>query len=304
MANKVFRKAFTKEFTGISGECSALEPESGEVNRAVNYEYSVGNSLRGRVGCQTSGSHGFFAIFPYRYTRTQDQYDIVYQVASGTYPNQTAGLSTVKTSADGATIEKLIALNQQVWLLDTMNVTITQTNAGAYTWYSYISGSDIKFKILKDGVSILDTSLGDGITSSTSIYSLLGTIDALADLSVAYTRGVVPPYAVVNGNQNAIATGVINELGPVYRITVNAGHTFQAGDIITFNNNPLAGRFVVSTAATTIDFVEDPTQTTALVNNQILGYLGQPSSNFPISTISSETLIELAVGEIVAAEAQ
>jgi len=77
MSNSIWNQYFANEFTGIDGLTSSLEQDKG-VNRAVNYEMAVGNSLRGRVGCQTSGSYGFFVIFSYRYTRTQDQYDIRY----------------------------------------------------------------------------------------------------------------------------------------------------------------------------------------------------------------------------------
>lgn len=289
MAPKIFKQAFTKDFQGISGECAAIEPDGGEVNRAVNYEYSVGNSLRGRVGCQTAGSYGFFAIFPYRYTRTQDQYDIVYQTAAGAYPTQTPGLATTKTSADGASIEKIIALSQQAWVLDTMNITISQINTGAYTWYTYVvSLFNINFNIKKNGVSILDTNLGDGITSSTSIYSLLGTIDALADLAVSRTtRGTCPPYAIINGNQTS-AAGTSAVYGTRYTWTVSS-HNFQAGDIVTWINSSsgaLQAGFVITVTATTIVYVGG--QATA-TDGQILGYMGQAATGFQISTASSES---------------
>lgn len=295
MANKDFQQFFASYFSGIDGQHSALEPESTYVNRAVNLEMSVGDSIRGRVGCQTAGSHGFFAIFPYRYTRTQDQYDIVYQTAAGVYPNQTTSITTTKTVADGATLQKVIALNGQAWVLDLMNITITQTNAAAYTWFSYVNGSNINFKILKDGVSISDTSLGDGISSSTSIYSLLGTIDALADLAVSRTtRGTCPPYAIVNGNQNAAAVGS-TAYGGTWSVNVSA-HNFSAGDIITFPSASfahstlvptLSAGLVIATTATVITYVGSQVRT--LLNNDVLGYMGQPATSFPISTISSES---------------
>lgn len=289
MANKIFSQKFAGKFAGIDGQMSAIEPDSNAVNRAVNLEMAVGNSLRGRVGCQTSG-YGFFAIFPYRYTRTQDQYDIVYQAAAGAYPTQTPTLATTKITADGASIEKLIAINKQIWVLDTKSITITQTNAGTYTWYSYVNGSNINLNILKNGVSILDTSLGDGITSVTSIYSLLGTIDALADLAVSRTtRGTCPPFAIINGNQTS-TSGTSATYSTKYTWTVaNTPHNFYAGDIITWINSStgiLQGGMVISTTATTIVYVGP--QGTA-TDGQVLGYLGQAASNFPISTVSSES---------------
>lgn len=292
MATKIFKQAFAKDFQGISGECSALEPDGGEVNRAVNYEYSVGNSLRGRVGCQIAGAYKFFAIFPYRYTRTQDQYDITYQPQAGTYPNQSGQLTTTKTAADGSTIQKIIGINNALWLLETLKVTVTQTNAGAYTWYTYVNGSNINFVIKKDGTSILDTSLGDGMTSSTTFYSLLGSIDALADLSVSRgTRGVCPPFAIADGNQMAAFVGV-TALGAIYRWTVlNTPHTFLPGDVISWKNTSngiLEAGIVRAVSATTIDFVVGNSVGT-VTDGTILGYMGQAAAHFPIAAASSET---------------
>lgn len=295
MANKIFKKSFASDFTGIDGETSVLEPdEVTGYNRAVNYERAVSNSLRGRVGCQYSG-RSFFGIFPYSYTRTQDQYDIKYQVAAGAYPNQTANLSTTKTSADGASITKLIGINQQLWALDTFTYTLIYVS-GTYpfTWYSYVSGSNINFQIKANGVSILDTSLGDGISTYTDTWSLLNTIDALAQLSISRTtRGTCPPFAIVNGNQTTAGAGSVT-YGTQYTVTVlNTPHNFSAGDIITFPDTALlaangfatlAGGFVTATTATTITYV-GPQMT--LTNGMILGYMGQPATNFPIDVAAS-----------------
>jgi hypothetical protein len=296
MSEQIFKQSFSNKFSGIDGQTSSIEPDGDTVNRAVNYEMAVGNSLRGRVGCQTSGSYGFFAIFPYRYTRTQDQYDILYQTAAGAYPTQTPGLATTKTTADGASIEKLIALNRQVWVLDAMNITVTQSVAAAYTWYTSVSGSSINFNILKDGVSILNETLGDGIISATSIYALLGIIDASSDLAVSRTtRGTCPPFALINGNQSSAAVSTTS-YGTTYSWTVsNTPHNFSAGDIISWINSStgvLQAGFVLSTTATTITYVGP--QGTA-TNGQVLGYQAQAATSFPISTVSSETAGALTI---------
>lgn len=295
--NKVFKTILAANNKGIDGQMAAIQPDDETANQLLNYECAVGNSFRGRVGCQTSGSHGFFAIFPYRYTRTQDQYDILYQTAAGAYPTQTASLGTTQTTADGASIEKLIALNQQVWMLDTMNITITQVNAGVYTWYSFVSGSDINFRIKKDGTTIGTIDLNDGVTAAgTTIWSVLDSIDLLADLSVSRTtRGTCPPFAIVNGNQNSVP-GASVTYGISQTVTVNAGHNFSAGDIVTFPRTAtvagltapmLSGGFVISTTATTVVFVSQ--QIFGLLNGDVLGYMGQSAASFPISTASSET---------------
>lgn len=296
MAPKIFKQAFAKDFQGISGECAAIEPDAGEVNRAVNYEYSVGNSLRGRVGCQTSG-YGFFAMFPYRYTRTQDQYTTVYQVGAGVHPNQTPTLTTAKVAADGTSIEKLIALNQQVWTLDHMDITITQTNAGVYTWYSFVSGSHFHFAIKKDGAVILDQDVGDGLggmSGTDNIYALLGVIDGLGDLAVSRTnRGTCPPFAIVNGAQTTAFVANMS-WGKSYSVTVaNTPHNFYPGDVITFNlATGLVGGLVLARTATTITYGGPQV---SLSDGAILGYMGQPSAAFNISTVSSETAGSLII---------
>ena len=286
MITKIFRKAISVDFTGINAECSALEAEGGEVNRAVNLEFAAGNSLRGRVGSQIAGQVGnLFGIFPHSYTRTQDEYALKYQVASGTYPNQTAPLTTTRTGADGASITKLVGINRQVWTLDQMIIPITRVS-GTYpfTWYATVSGSVINFIIKANGVSILTTSLGDGLSSSTNIYSLLNTIDGTAELAVSRTtRGTCPPFAVVNGNQST-AAGASTVYGTRYTVTVNAGHNFSAGDIITFPTTVLAAGFVISTTATTIVYVG---YQVTLNDGDILGYMGQSAAGFPISQIQT-----------------
>lgn len=294
MANKVFKKNFARDFKGISGECASVEESDGTVNRAINYEYSVGNSLRGRVGCQNFGANGFFGIFPYTYTRTKDDYKIVYQAPSGVHPNEVSTLTTTKTLADGATVSKLVGINKQCWVQETLDVTITQTNAGTYTWYSYVNGSHMHFVIKKDGVSILDTDTGDGIgglSGVDSIYTLLGVIDALADLSVAYTRGVCPPYAIASGAATVVGGGY-GLFGDTNVLQVNAGHTFYPGDIVSgyYNDGTatsLVGGLVLATTANTITYAGPYMSPTGA--GQVFGYMAQCPATFPVDVVSSET---------------
>lgn len=289
MAQKEFKQNFAADYGGINGECSALEPDTGDVNRAVNLEYAVGNSLRGRLGCQIAGDTGdFFAVFPYTYTRTQDQYDLVY-VDAGALNT----LTTTKTAADGATIQKLIGINKQMWVLDTFNYVVTYVSGSyPFTWYTYVNGSNINFVIKANGASILDTSLGNGLTSSTSVWSLLNTIDGLAQLSISRTtRGTCPPFAIVNGNQTTALSGTFYNYGTAYTATVdNTPHNFYPGDIITFPN--LVAGYVVARTNTTITYV-GPQVT--LVDDQVLGYMQQAATGFPISTASSASSGNLTI---------
>jgi len=292
MAPKIFKQFFATDYTGIDGESTPLEEDSGGVNRAINLEYAVGNSLRGRTGIQIAGSIGnFFGLFPYSYTRTQDEYSYVYSTPSGTFPNQTGSISTIKTNADGASINKVVAINQQLWVRDLLSFVVTRVS-GTYpfTWYTTVSGSNINFVIKANGSAIVNQSCGDGLSTTNtdiqnfSIFNLLNTIDATAELSISRTtRGTCPPFAIINGNQTAVG-GASLTYGTQYTLTVDAGHNFQEGDIITFPYPYFAGGFVSATAATTITYVG---QQVTLSDNDILGYMGQTAAAFPIAAAQS-----------------
>lgn len=282
MAQKKFKQFFAKDFIGIDGESSAIEEDLSGANRALNYEMSVSNSLRGRMGCQVSSTlSDYYGLFPYRFTRTQSDYSIVYDATT---------LGTSLINADGATVEKIVVAAQQLYVLDTMSIVVTRSS-GTYpfTWYSYVNGSNINFCIKANGVSILDTSLGAGTSNSTStsIWSLLGTIDALAELSVSRTtRGTCPPFAIVDGNQFGTSIGSCT-YGNRWRITVDSGHNFAAGDIITIpygNPRSYVSFPVIATTATTITYVGVAITVT---DNDILGYMTLPATLFPIAPAES-----------------
>lgn len=287
MASKVYKKYISSDFAGINGETSSVEEEGTEFNVAQNLEFSIGNSLRGRLGCQIAGAAGqFFAIFPYTYSRTQDEYLIRYQAPNAAgYPNQTGSLITNYTKADGKTINQLIGLNGQVWVLDTMTVTVTVV-AGSYpfTWYSTVSSGAIHFIMKANGVSFLDVDCGTGLAAGASIYSLLGSIDATANLAISRTtRGTCPPLAIATGATVFVGAG---GYGNIYQVPVNAGHTFYPGDIITqkADSGNLLGGIVVAVAAGTINYA-GPQFTTA--NNDVLGYMSQNAAPFPITIAAS-----------------
>lgn len=287
MAQKIFKQNFASDYGGINGERSAIEADGNDVNRAVNYEYAVGNSLRGRVGCQVAGSPGgFFALFPYSYTRTTDEYVVSYATSSGVHPAETGTLTTTKVAADGATINKTIAINEQIWSLENFTIPVTRVS-GTYpfTWYTRVNGSFVNFVIKANGVSILDFPMADGVIASTSIYSLLAQIDATAELSISRTtRGTCPPFALSDGAQTTNGVGFTDQLGNAYRVFVRAGHNFLPGDIITFNSSILTGGVVLGTAAGYIDYWGAEV---SLADGEVIGYLGQSACAFPIATASS-----------------
>lgn len=278
MAQKIFKQFFAKNFVGIDGETSALDETEQGVARAVNYEMAVSNSLRGRVGCQTSGNQlRPWGVFPYTYTRTKDEYAITYASTS---------IGTTRTAADGATINKLMAINRQLWVLDTMTIPVTRVSGSyPFTWYTTVSGSNINFVIKDSTTTILNTSLGSA--STVTIYDLLATIDAIPELSINRdARGTCPPVALIAG---AVTTtvGASATYGTRYVATVTA-HNFLPGDIITFKTSDstigLAAGIVIAVTATTITYV-GPSVTIGAA--QTLGYMGQPADAFPITIAAS-----------------
>lgn len=291
MANKIFKKNFSSDFAGIDGEMSAIEPDRNDVNRAVNLEYAVGNSLRGRVGCQVASdsNYGFYGLFTHSYTRTQNEYKLKYNAASGVYPGQTPTISTTATAADGASVNKLVVLGHGAYVLDTMDIVVTRVS-GTYpfTWYTTANSGSIFFLIKANGTAIVNANIGTGIGTGTTIYDLLGTIDATAELSVnRASRSVCPPFAIVNGNQTSSYVAD-TAYGEIYRFTVDAGHTFYPGDIINFkttsSTRKLQSGFVIAVGATTIDYVGEQE---SVLDNQVLGYMGQNAANFPIDVAQS-----------------
>lgn len=293
MAEKHFVQQFAVDFEGINSECAAIEAEGTEVDRALNYELGAMNALRGRVGVQ--GQYGtdmkFYTIFTHTYSRTQDEYALVYQTPAGVHPNQTPALGSVLTTADGATISRLVGINDNLWVQEEYPFAVTYVS-GTYpfTWYSTVSSvtNSVHFILKENGATILDFDCGTGPSTTTNIYTLITQINALAQFNISTaTRGVCPPVAITNGNQAAAVVGTI-AYGTVYQITVNAGHTFSPGDLITWyeaggNTLPQLG-FVIATSGTTINYVGKPGN---LINGQVIGYMAQWAGAFPIGPASS-----------------
>jgi hypothetical protein len=291
MANKKFKQNFAVNFGGVDGLSSVIEDDEGKVNLADNFEYAASNSLRGTTGYQHAAlSAGMIAVFPYTYSRVTDQYDVRYQTASGVYPNQTGDIGSTKTTADGATIQKVIGINSQAWSLENLTIPVTRVS-GTYpfTWYNApgLSASllpTFRFKLFANGVQLLDQDVGTH-TAPTTIYSLLGAIDALAELSInRFDRAVCPPCAVVNATGPTTFVAA-TPYGQSYSVTVlNSPHSFKIGDVITFPKyGQLIAGIVIATTATTITYIGRQVD---VVTGDILGYLGQDASAFPVQDTS------------------
>lgn len=294
MAQKKFSTWNAADYVGIDARSNALEEDSVSVARAINFEFSPSNNLRGRAGCQIAADYRmkFFGVFPYVYSRTNDDYPASYVAPSGAHPNQTGTLTTTKIAADGTTIQKLIATNQQFWTLDSFTIPITVVSGSyPFTWYMTRNATDLVFKIKANGTEIFSYNLGDGgvsaVVGTNTLWDLLGAIDATAELAVnRLSRQVCPPFAIVDGNQVPVVVAAA-PYGQVLRITVkNTPHNFYPGDIITYvSNDTFVSGFVRARTATTIDFVGlfNP----ALTDGQILGYMGQAASTFQLGPANS-----------------
>lgn len=117
MATKRFVKQFNADFDGVNTECAAIEYEGSELSEALNYEFAVSNSLRGRAGFQAAAEFGdFFGLFTHIWSRTTDQYELGYNAN---------GRVATKYIADGASKSQVVALGRYLWTLAVMNVSLT-----------------------------------------------------------------------------------------------------------------------------------------------------------------------------------
>lgn len=297
MSNKVFLKYFSSDFTGINAECSAIEPQEDEVNRAVNLEWAPGNSLRGRTGCQIASTWGgFYHIFSHSYSRTTSRYKKVWQTPNPAAPYLPSITSSLQ-APDGSVVNELLAMNSQLWRLGTFDLNFTVVTAGTYTIYSTVgSTGGIHIHFLRNGADFLDYTCGTGIDYEPSnanyktIYDFAVAVDGTAELSWPMAggypaRNIAPPFAISNmaGATAGLAASPI--YGDQYRITVYAGHTFLPGDHISMWDTSarcLVGGIVNAVAATTIDYYGPQV---SLINGQKLGYLSQPISTYPIDAL-------------------
>lgn len=307
MGNSIYKQAFSVDFTGINAECSAIEPDSDEVSRAVNMEWAPGNSLRGRTGCQiASPAARFFAVHTHTYSRTFNRYMEKWQVPSGGSPYTKAQLGSVLLAADGSTVTEWLGFNDRPWRYEFFDLAVTQTPAGnTFSYYAYPKNGKIYFTIYKGATQILDFDCGTGMEEWGTVvtyYQLAQAINALADLSLTLNRDNAPPYAISSANQSTLtASPGFGTWGRICRIAVNAGHNFYPGDYISFIGNGLStgapllcGGLVCATAANSIDYYGGAVNVLA---NQVLGYLGQPAAMITIdpSTTKSTSPFSIAV---------
>ena len=301
MANKHFVKQFSADFAGINAECSPLEFEGNEVNRAVNMEFGPSNSLRGRVGSQLFAMPGgFFGITEHSWSRTNPQYIEKYTASA---------ISSTSVVADGSTVEELLAVTDVLWRGSIGNIKITNVSATPpIYWYSAYTAVDghIHFYLQDSSggggakVTLLDFDCGTGlsnvaISGGTTLYDLLVAIDALPKFSInTADRTACPPFAIINGNQTGAGAAILN--GITQRtFTVFAGHSFKFGDKTSLYGSTggygvypyLTGGLVYGTGATTIAI--GPSGGQYVKTGIILGELAIPAASLFVTSVQSST---------------
>ena len=315
MGESVFHKYFGKDFTGINAECSAIEQEGGEVNRAVNLEWALSNNLRGRTGRQLVGTPGdFFGLHSHNYSLVLPRYELKW---STTAPK----IQSTLVNQSGETVTEMIGMNGQLFRLQNKSYTVklSGSGAGTYTWWTYVgngvagtgpTSGNIYFKLQKNGTDIIGTGTngfdcGTGLERPgtvgglKTIYDLLVAIDATSDIDVTFDRSNIGPMAIKDAFTGAAAVSTLTELGNAWQINTNGGiYTLEYGDPIVFQTgdngvgvgyNLLVGGFQWDVSALLFRPIVPNPNYTYTYSGQVFGYPGQPAASFPIQTVQTFT---------------
>lgn len=301
MSNRIFRKSFAGNFSGINYQSSAIEDvKDNSVGYAANYEWALSNSLRGRVGSQLAGPAGnFFGGAKHSYPKTQTQYIPAYSTSPS--------INSTAVVPDGSTVAQTVFLNNSLYVLDVISVGVDFVFAGfPVNWWAYYKDSDshIHFALQSGSTGNVDFDCGDGITTFHTYYEMLVAVAASTAFNVTLTRANCPPIALINGNQTtapALFTGDngLNHSLPYnysHTITVTAGHTFFPGDIIYLGyKRQWEFGYVISTTGTTITFLACSGAASGggasftFITGEVLGILGSTAAAFPITTLQTSS---------------
>lgn len=256
MGERAFLQSF-EEFEGLDLIKSPLTASVNEASTLLNLRFNEGYSLTSRYGFQGIGFEktGF--------------------VSGGT-------LSYLDPTT-GETKNVLYGIAPELFYLRDATFTITRTG-GATDWdWEFAPASDgskYVFKIYQDDAQYAAID----VTPSTTIYTLIQAIDALANFSSTSTEKL----AIVNGNQSsAVGTGTL---------TVDSGHTFAINDNLVFistNSNlgtHLFGRRITATTATTLGWFAAYNLVATVTDNQVLGALGSLAAGITFKTVTIGSL--------------
>jgi len=275
MPNKIFLKTF-EDFRGISYQLSDLTQDNKFFRDLQNYRHSLGSSLRGRNGFQIVGQKGKFI---------------------GLHAHNFTSLTT------GATVQQLIAINENFWRMASNNLAITRTaGSTSFDWELKLNFATASFRfVLSQGGAAV--TLTHPITGEANPYLDLGTgleeeqtptnfpttgLITLLDLQQAidntanFSCAAPPATARVDGNQSGVTT-----------ITVDAGHTVVARSLLYFWDHlrdTLNIRVVLSVTATTITF-DTSYPAVDVLDNQVLGIGATPAASIYTNPTITETTV-------------
>lgn len=198
-----------------------------------------------------------------------------------------AGVFSYFDKDTGATQEMAIAINDFLWFLSSGSFSVSRSGGVSWTWrwYPTSTGTTITLELIEGGAVAHTTTF----SNTSSVRDVFEYIDGLANYSCTYTG----EYAKVNGAQTATT------------ITVDAGHTYAFGDIVTIydtfasyggtTKNMLTARRVESVAATTItissgvDYSATASGQVTVTDNLVLGPMGAKAAGIPYTGAGAES---------------
>lgn len=260
-----------EDVNGLDYKATDLTRDASYYKDLQNYQFWQGDSIRGRAGCKIVAGPGSFIT-----THTYSYFDTV----------------------TGANQQELLALNDELFKLVFADMSITRV-AGSTNWNIKINldPASAHFRLVINqnslpvsfgAVSYMNLGTGTediGTTNYISILDVYSAIDGLTNFSA-----VMPTRtARVHGLQSN-----------VYKITVDAGHTFVAGDTAVFWDfvtNKLVARFITAVTATTIEWADflaregGPRSESRVTvkDNQVIGVGGMPAACLQINDAYTST---------------
>lgn len=270
MAEKAFVKVY-QNFEGLDYLTNSLSGGLSIARELTNYQFSEGQSIKGRKGMQVFGQYGITGGF-----HTFSYYD----------------------NTTGEVVEELLAINDNVWRLKRGTLVITggtnlnhtvRVDSGTSKYRFVINNGATPYTLSGNPYFVLGTGLeSEDINTSTpkliTMEDLRAAIDANASLACALPTGI--KFARVNGDQVVTTT-----------IEVDAGHNYVAGDIAVFYNNPsgsfprgLTYRRVEAVLAAPVRLQFDSTLGSVSVwDNQVIGPMATPAASLYVADSYTST---------------
>ncbi len=248
MAERTFVKSF-ENFRGLDLKSSPLSADLGYFTQLTNAQFGEAFSVRKRPGYQPLGQYGGF-VGGHLYS----------------YADQDTG----------APVQELIAVNDHLWRLKKRFLRITRVGGSTnWAYWPQIAASSYKFELFQNGSTVYFLSDPSPLAGAPkSMLEVSAGIDALANFtcSIVDVNGTAVKFARVNGTQNNVSV-----------ITVNAGHTYTTGDVLSLfdqSTGKLTFRKLTGTTATTLTF-SNTYPTVSVLDQQWLG-----SADAPIGSVS------------------